>query len=85
MDEQTNNYKMYSHSNALFFFLFRESCTKGSILGLIKGLKTRGFYWTCTENDPYVEICKQVTQLNSKTSRNFSSVNLSTNVSRCIM
>ncbi|XP_016348821.1 ADP-ribosyl cyclase/cyclic ADP-ribose hydrolase 1 [Sinocyclocheilus anshuiensis] len=30
---------------------FLESCTQGSILGLIEVFKKRGFHWTCTDND----------------------------------
>ncbi|XP_066577070.1 ADP-ribosyl cyclase/cyclic ADP-ribose hydrolase 1 [Amia ocellicauda] len=30
---------------------FRESCTSGSIVDLIKILQNRGFRWTCTDND----------------------------------
>uniref|UniRef100_W5MUE2 ADP-ribosyl cyclase/cyclic ADP-ribose hydrolase n=1 Tax=Lepisosteus oculatus TaxID=7918 RepID=W5MUE2_LEPOC len=30
---------------------FREPCTSGSILDLIKILQNRGFQWTCTENE----------------------------------
>ncbi|KAK2869890.1 hypothetical protein Q8A67_024282 [Cirrhinus molitorella] len=30
---------------------FLESCTQGSILGLIEVLKKRGFRWTCADND----------------------------------
>nr|XP_055038019.1 ADP-ribosyl cyclase/cyclic ADP-ribose hydrolase 1 [Misgurnus anguillicaudatus] len=37
---------------------FVESCTRGSILRLIEVLETRGFHWTCTENDMYVWLLK---------------------------
>lgn len=30
---------------------FMESCTQGSIMGLIEVLKQRGFHWTCTDSD----------------------------------
>lgn len=35
----------------LVFVLYRESCSQGSIVDLIQILKSRGFRWTCTNND----------------------------------
>ncbi|XP_056593656.1 ADP-ribosyl cyclase/cyclic ADP-ribose hydrolase 1 [Triplophysa dalaica] len=54
------NQRMVSHVHIKVIYNldgpYVESCTRGSILELIKVLKTRGFHWTCTENDPTLVI-----------------------------
>lgn len=41
-------------SSPVCVYLSRESCSEGSVVELIQILQSRGFRWTCTDNEPWV-------------------------------